>query len=318
MNPLSLLKRWSLFLAAFLVLGSIGVHGQAADSESKTIRVLTVGNSFADNALTYLKDLAEAAGHTLIAGKANLGGCTFERHWRHVAAYQEDPESEEGSPYGKGKYSLDDMLKKEPWDIITIQQVSYRSHDLSTYYPYARDLYNYIKARAPDAQIFAHQIWAYRVDDPRFVPKNEGKEPHTQKVMYEQVRKSYHTLIDELNLDGILPSGDAMYLADTNSEWGFVPDPDLDIASFEHPNTPTQEHSLHVGWRWREKDGTRQLTIDGHHASEAGKYLIGCVWYETLFGVDVTNNTFVPKGIAPEYAKFLRATAHQAVSQLEK
>ena len=33
--------------------------------------------------------------------------------------------------------------------------------------------------------------------------------------MYQQVRDAYHTIANELNV-GILPSGDAMYLADTN------------------------------------------------------------------------------------------------------
>ncbi|MBN2316785.1 MAG: hypothetical protein JXM79_22850 [Sedimentisphaerales bacterium] len=60
-----------------------------------------------------------------------------------------------------------------------------------------------------------HQTWAYRVDDPRFTPANEGKEPHTHAIMYQQVRQAYHPMAGKLGT-GILPSGDAMYITDTD------------------------------------------------------------------------------------------------------
>jgi hypothetical protein len=54
--------------------------------------------------------------------------------------------------------------------------------------------------------------------------------------------------------------------------------------------------------------------MDGHHANAAGQYVGACVWYEVLFGPSVVGNTFVPKGLDPAYAKFLRETAHRAVT----
>ncbi len=288
----------------------------AASAAPQTVRLLTVGNSFADNSLTYLPQIVEAAGHELIVGKANLGGCTFERHWGHVAKHEADPDDPEGSPYQGGKKSLDDLLRQDQWDFITVQQVSYKSHDLKTYQPFADNLLAYIRERAPRAKILAHQIWAYRVDDPRFKPENEGKEPHNRKVMYEQVRAAYHALAKEQKL-GIIPSGDAMYLADSDYKWGFRPDHGFDPSA--QPQTlPDQAHSLHAGWHWRKgKDGSRQLRMDGHHASAAGKYLLGCVWFEALFGESVEANAFAPDGFDPDYARFLRATAHRAFAALD-
>lgn len=284
-----------------------------ADNGKKTVRVLTIGNSFAENSLTNLSDLAEAAGHELIVGRANLGGCTLERHWKHVEAFEQDEESAEGSPYGQGKWSLDDLLKKEDWDFITVQQVSFKSHDLDTYRPYAGKLFRYIKERAPEAKILAHQIWAYRVDDPRFVPRNEGKEPHTQEEMFRQVREAYYTLVAELGLDGIIPSGDAMFAADSDPDRGYRPDEEFDFAGATYPALPVQTHSLHTGWYWgKSEEGSRKLKLDGHHASNAGKYLLSCVWFETLFEESVVNNGFAPKTLDPEYAAFLRRTAHNA------
>lgn len=307
---------FNLTLGTFLTLSLF--YSSICAGESKTVRLLTIGNSFADNALTYLPAIVESDGQTLIVSRANLGGCTMERHWKHVAAFEEDPGSKNGSPYQNGKSSLDSLLRKEPWDFITIQQVSTKSHDPATYRPFANDLHQYIKERAPDSQIMLHQIWAYRVDDPRFVAKNEGKLPHTHEIMYQQVRKAYHTLAEELNT-GIIPSGDAMYLADIDPKWGYRPDTEYDFANPVFPNLPKQTHSLHTGWHWR-KSGEKApvLRIDGHHASNAGKYLLGCLWYEMLFDRDVTAVDYVPEGIDKAYAAHLRKIAHQAAEPFRK
>jgi len=307
----TILTRWIL-LAPMICLLAVA----QTFAEPKTVRVLTVGNSFAQNALNYLPEITEAAGHELIVGQANLGGCNLERHWKHVALYEKDSASEQGAPY-RGDRSLHDLLISTEWDFVTLQQVSFLSHDLEGYYPHGRNLYEYIRERAPDSKIVAHQTWAYRVDDPRFTPANEGKEPHTHREMYEQVRAAYHQFAKDLDL-GILPSGDAMFFADTDPEWGYRPDESFDFKSAEYPHLPNQLHSLHAGWYWKKTDdGERVLKIDGHHANRSGQYLLGCVWYEVLFGESVLDNEFVPEGMDAEYAEFLRSIAHRAVAGLE-
>jgi hypothetical protein len=42
------------------------------------------------------------------------------------------------------------------------------------------------------------------------------------------------------------------------------------------------------------------------------------VWYEVLFGESAVGNAFVPKGLEPDYARFLQETAHQAVQARTK
>lgn len=305
------MKRIFCLATTFLLL--VSLNSQAGP---KTISVLTVGNSFAGNALTYLPDLAEEAGHTLVVGLANLGGCSLERHWNHAAAFEADPKSKAGSPYGGGKSSLSDLLKSRQWDFITIQQASIKSHDITTYEPFARELVKYLRERAPESKILVHQTWAYRVDDPRFSLDDKKEGPATQQEMYEQVRNAYHTVAKEFDLQ-ILPSGDAMYLADTDPKWGFRPDLGFDSKKAVYPDIPMQEHSLHTGWAWRKspKNGEWALRMDGHHASATGCFLIGATWFEVLFDESVVENPFVPEGIDVEYAKFLKSVAHRAVNK---
>ena len=303
------------FLPAELTLLLVAVLFSAdLQAEKKTVRVLTIGSSFADDALTWLPRIVAAADHQLIVGKANRGGCSLERHWNHVAANEQNPQSSEGSPYLGGKASLKVLLTREEWDFVTIQQVSYQSHDLQTFQPLNDRLHAYILQHAPNATILLHQIRAYRIDDPRFIPPNAGKEPHTHAAKHQQVRDAYHSLANRLGLQ-VLPSIAAMYRADVHSQWGYRIDSTFDSKTARYPSLPDQSHSLHVGWSWNQQaDGSHQLRMDGNHASSAGKYLPGCVWFEVLFAESVIGNSFIPEGIAVDYAAFLQQTAHETVA----
>lgn len=314
--------RFAITVRLVLPVLALAISGApvALAQESKTVRLLTVGNSFAENALVFLPKIAESAGHKLIFAKANLGGCSLERHWNHVVAYEANHDDAAGRPYGTTKKSLYELLKQDRWEVVTIQQQSLASCDPKTFLPYAVNLHEYIAKHCPGAKILAHQTWAYRVDDPLFRPAGAAKSPRSHREMYEQTRAAYRQIADQLKI-GLIPSGEAMFKADTDPKWGYRPDTSFDFAKAKAPPTlPVQEHSLHAGWGWRKnkKDTVEKLGLDGHHANIAGQYLIACVWYEVLFKDDVTKVGFVPKEVDAEYGRFLRATAHEAVAELSK
>jgi hypothetical protein len=294
--------------APFLLLFTLAA---AHADEPKTVRLFTVGNSFSNNATKYLPELAKAGGHTLVMRTASVGGAPLALHWGKAEAFEKDPTAPEGQ-YGNKK-GLKEELRAAKWDVVTIQQASIQSHDIETYRPYAKKLAEAIRAAAPDAKLMLHQTWAYRADDKRFAGVPKAGEPGTRAEMHAMLTKAYRTIAGELGA-GIVPVGDAFDLAETDPKWGFAPDKTFDPKKAEAPMLPDQSHSLHVGWKWTKgTDGRSTLSMDGHHANEAGQYLGACVFYEVLFREDVTANPFVPKGMDAEYAKFLRATAHKAV-----
>jgi hypothetical protein len=299
-----------LSLVPLLHVGSARAE-QTTGGKSKTVRLLTVGNSFSQNATRYLDDLVKAKGHTLIHRPLVIGGASMQVHWDKAQLHEKDPADPKGL---YGKKSLRAELMSDAWDYVTIQQASIKSHDLATYRPYAKLLHGTIQKAAPKAKILVHQTWAYRVDDPRFTkPTKAPGEPATQKDMYDGLTKAYQTIATELGAR-LIPVGDAMYRADTNAKWGYRSDTKFDFKNASAPSLPNQTHSLHTGWRWAAgKDGKKSLTMDGHHASVAGQYLGACVFYEVLFGESVVGNPFVPKEIDREYARFLQETAHQVV-----
>jgi hypothetical protein len=287
----------------------------AATATGKTVRVLTIGNSFSQNATKHLGDLAEASGDTLVLKGANVGGASMELHWSKAEAFEKDPKNPTGLYGGKG---LRELLAADRWDFVTIQQASIKSHDLANYRPFAARLAEYVHRYAPNAELVIHQTWEYRSDDPRFTkPSSKPGEPKTHVEMYEGLSRAYTTIADELGIRR-LPVGDAFHLAGRDETWGFRPTSDpFDPKRAQPGELPKQVHSLHVGWIWRKSrtTGKPALGMDGHHANQAGEYLGACVWYERMFGKDVTANRFVPNGLDAEFARFLRATAHQAVAQ---
>jgi hypothetical protein len=286
----------------------------AAVRDSKTVRLLTIGNSFSGNATHFLGDLAKARGYVLVHQPMSIGGAAMEVHWTKIQANEKDPKDPAGL---YGTRSLSKTLDSNDWDFVTIQQASIKSHDVETYRPYAAQLQKYVAAHAPKAELLLHQTWAYRSDDPRFAPRTPKVEPSTQEEMFTGLSKAYLAIAKELGVRRI-PVGDAFHLADTDPDWGYKPDAKFDRSTAVAPALPDQTHSLHAGYRWSaSKDGKQVLGMDGHHAGVAGEYLGACVFYEALFKESSVGNSFVPKDLKPDDAAYLQGVAHRAVAVAE-
>jgi hypothetical protein len=294
--------------AALLLYLALVVQGSAATT-AKTVKLLTIGNSFSGNATHYLGDIAKAGGNVLVHTPMSIGGAAMEVHWTKIQANEKDPQDPAGL---YGTKSLSKTLGSDEWDYVTIQQASIKSHDVDSYRPYAARLQEYVKKHAPKAELLIHQTWAYRRDDPRFAPRTPKVEPSSSEAMYEQLTGAYLAIAKELGVRR-LPVGDAFHLAETDPAWAYKVDEKFDRAKAVAPELPDQTHSLHVGWRWMSKDGKQSMQMDGHHAGVLGEYLGACVWYEVLFKESVVGNAFLPKGMKPEDAEVLQKIAHRAV-----
>ena len=284
----------------------------ASSLDARTVRLLTIGNSFSRNATHHLGDLAKAGGHELIHRPIIVGGASLEVHAEKARRNSEDPKAKEGR-YTDGA-SLAELIQADTWDVVTIQQASFKSHNLATYQPFADQLADLVRRLAPQARLHVHQTWAYRSDDPRFTkPSGQPGEPTTRQEMHQWLSAAYRATAARLQAV-LLPVGDAFDLADSDPRQGFHSDTAFDFSKAQPPALPDQTHSLHVGWRWvKDKSGKSELKMDGHHANLAGEYLGACVWYEILFGDSPVGLRFIPTGLDPGYARFLQETAHRAV-----
>ena len=305
------MKAFVLFAALLFCVSSFA-------GEAKTVKLLTIGNSFSANATHNLGDLAKAGGYTLIHQPLVIGGASFQVHAEKAHKHEADPNNKAGL-YTSGR-GLKENLELQKWDYVTIQQASILSHDFATYQPSAGWLRDYAAKYAPQAKLLVHETWEYRKDDPRFTKSSDKPgEPRTQEEMYTGLLAAYDKIAAEFGAR-IIPTGDAFHLADTDPTWAYQIDTTFDPKAAKQPELPNQTHSLHVGWRWaKPKNGGKiALSMDGHHASMAGEYLGACVWYEVLFGESAVGNTFVPKGLESDYARYLQETAHRAVVERTK
>ena len=283
----------------------------------KTIRLLTIGNSFAENALTYLANIAASSGKVQVEeGRANLGGCSLEKHWNLAVYTERQPDFK---PYQLGKapdgspctMTLQEALAAKPWDYVSLQQVSWRSPRRESFQPHLDRLHGMIRRLAPQAQVLLHQTWAYRSDSTYF-PENGL----TQELMFERIRDNYLHYSKALNCR-VIPAGAAVQRAGRAEGRTFAwPDPAFNYQTARAPELPKQDHSLAVGWHWaiaNTAEGIPELRNDPNHLNAEGCYLIGCVWFECLTGLSAIETSFAPKGMDPDSVAFFRTVAHETV-----
>ncbi|MRS63389.1 DUF4886 domain-containing protein [Larkinella terrae] len=300
-----------------LFTGNLAISQTAAPvsadgkKNGKPLHLFIIGNSFSGNAARYLRELSEEGGHPLTIGRAELGGCSLQRHWELAEAAEANPDDPKGKAYN-GK-SLKMLLSEGVWDVVTLQQYSMLSGDVETYRPYARKLYDYIRKLQPSAKIVFHQTWAYRSDADGFGQVATGKLAQSEKEMWEKSREAYHTIARELGAP-IIPTGDAFWQLSSDRKWGYRKDTGFDFSKPQPPNLPNQDHSLHMGYRWN----NAKLEFDSHHASPAGCYLGSLVWYGFLFGESPVNLKFVPETVPADFAAQLRKTAWSTVKKIKQ
>jgi hypothetical protein len=182
----------SLFIAVFLTV-----------SEAKTVKLLTIGNSFSNNATTYLTAIANSVpGCELSLTRADIGGCSLEKHAALIRECEANPALK---PYFK-RYTLKELLQQKIYDVITIQQVSHQSFRAQSYQPHAAELLAFIRKHAPDAQVMIHQTWAYAPDCERLL-----KFDITRDEMHAGLVECYNRLAQEAGIIRLLRSGEAFY-----------------------------------------------------------------------------------------------------------
>jgi len=295
-----------------------------------SLKVLTIGNSFTDSLNRYFKSVVESVnGCTLLFDRANHGGCELHRHWSYISNEEADNVYR---MYQNYTCKMREVLAREQWDIVTIQQASHFSWRPETYQPFAGLICDYIRKHAPQAQIVIQQTWAYRADHPRFAPQGlwdfsvydhtrkfgidlpAGTIALTQTEMYEQLTIAYSKLAAELALP-IIPTGYAVQLARAAEPEPFHNYPVELLQKLRWPDLPPQAGDV-VGSCWWEKiqaSGELEIIRDLIHLNRRGEYLQACVWFAFLYQHPTSEITFAPAELSNRDAAALREIAQRAV-----
>ena len=282
----------ALLAFTFFLTPVLHAASPADQAPRATVKLLTVGNSFADNSTHFLPALSKAGGKKLTLYRANLGGHSLQQHVSYIEAFEANPDDPKGSPYmvnpvtekGNG-ISLREALQSNTWDVVTIQQVSQLAPQYDTYQPYAGKLIAYIHQYAPQAQILVQETWAYPEDSPRY---SDPKLPylHNPETMYQGLKAAYSQLSVDTGLS-LIPVGDAFHA----------------VLTGPHP----------IRMHGKTAEGKGDI-----HANANGEFLGAAMFYEMIFRDSVLSNPYVPEGVTPEDAKMLREVAHETVAKAAK
>ena len=125
------------------------------------MKILALGNSFSEDATAYLEGIAP----TLYVRNLHIAGCSLEMHAAHLAAG--DPAyvfEENAKAIDAARVAANEVMKREPWDVITVQQASHFSGLPETYEPHLTRVIEAIRTIRPGARIVFHETWAYAKD----------------------------------------------------------------------------------------------------------------------------------------------------------
>lgn len=237
----------------YLVRSCKGCGEKETKEGNLKMNVLSIGNSFSQDAQRYLHQIAAEDGFDLQVANLYYSGCSLATHYSNMqngnAAYNYDINGATSGP----KISLEEALEKQDWDVVTLQQVSGDSPDYSTYQPYLDELVAYVRTYAPNAKIVIHQTWAYEKGSWKLDGAGYGETENSK--MLEDIKAAIAQAAQDVNADYVIPSGELFGKLLENN--------------------------------------VTALYRDSYHASTGiGRYALGLLWYRALTGNSVESNTF--------------------------
>lgn len=201
--------------------------------ERATLRILSIGNSYSEDAHEFLYNIAEALSDydEIVTGNLMIGGCSLDTHYfnieNNVADYSYRKQTAQGVTTQEG-YTVLAALMEEDWDFVTIQQVSHFSGIANTI---SAEKLGYIRSFIVQncsnglVKFAWHSTWAYQQDCSY---DGFGYYNYDQQAMYEAIINVARTVIGPSGLfDVVIPSGTAVqnartgYVGDTLTRDGF-------------------------------------------------------------------------------------------------
>lgn len=238
----------------------------------KTINVLSIGNSFSQDAQRYLHELAKSEGVPMETVNLYIGGCPLERHFRNMVGDRRDYTLQVDGHHAEGfSMSIDEALTARNWDVVTLQQASHFSYQEDSYFPYIEELADYVRSMCPKAKILIHQTWGYETGSERIANHGFG----TYDEMFAEVKRCYDKAAEVIGADGILRCGEAL------------------------------QYALHHGAEKVHRDTF-------HAGLGLGRFILALVWYGYITGNDVDNvkfDAFDAEVTEAEYKVALEAAA---------
>ncbi|MBR2944364.1 MAG: DUF4886 domain-containing protein [Clostridia bacterium] len=242
------------------------------------LKILAIGNSFSDDALEYVYQVATDAGiEKITVGKLYIGGCTLATHLANAksgnSAYDYKINTA-GSWVAQGNKSIQFAVESDDWDFITFQQASGYSGIADTYDDLV-DLINIVEPLNPSARLAWHMTWAYKVGSGH---ADFPKYNNDQMTMYNAIVNAVNTkILTNDKIEIVIPSGTAVQ----NVRTSFIGD----------------------------------TTRDGYHLSYGiGRYIASMTFVKALTGLSIDNSVTRPDDVDSYELKAIIESVNNAIN----
>lgn len=262
---------------------STGADVEEPDGYKKSLKILAIGNSFADDALWYAAQTAKSLGSKNVnVGILYIGGCSIQQHAQNSASnaraytYRKTTDGKWTDNDGK---TLLQGLTDEDWDFISIQQASGTSGLASSYDASLDTLTAYVNAHKTNAQakLVFHMTWAYQGNSTHEAFPRYNSD---QTTMYNAIVQAVEMRIVESRgetFDAVIPVGTAIQ----NVRTSFIGD---------------------------------TVTRDGYHLNGLGRAVAAAAFIGAITGWPLDGLAFIPVGYDRALLPLIVESARNAVA----
>ena len=237
------------------------------DPYKNGIKILAIGNSYSEGTMQYMHVLFQKLGVTgtikivnaYISGGSLSQHATNARNGTNTGLRRQLFNASGTGPSTTTPSSLLQLIKEEPWDVITLQQASDESATASTYNADLDYLISYVNSNMthnPNFKFGWHMTWAWAKTgrDGKW-----GSNPYNNQLnMYNGICNAVQTkIVPKLNagdFDFIIPSGTAIQNARATALFG---------------------DNLNIS--------------DNTHLNALGSHVAAAMWIKTIAGYDFSN-----------------------------
>ena len=241
------------------------------------LKILAIGNSFSDDAMDHVYQVAKDAGvEKITLGKLYIGGCSLATHLANAqgdkSAYDYKVNTT-GTWTAKGNKSIKYAVESDDWDFITFQQVSGYSGVADSYDDLV-ELISIVEPLNPSARLAWHMTWAYKVGSGH---ADFSKYDKDQMTMYNAIVNAVNKKILPIdNIEFVIPSGTAIQ----NVRTSFIGD----------------------------------TTRDGYHLSYGiGRYIAAMTFVKALTGLSIDNSITRPEDVDSYELKAIIESVNNAI-----
>ena len=231
------------------------------ESGDDSINILMIANSYGDDTVQWVHEIAENMGVDVNIANLYIGGCTLSTHLTNLnnnagayefVTYNKNTKTWSRTP----NTSIATALASRDWDYVSLQQGSHES-GLANTYDIIDTIMDKVLALKNDVKFIWNMTWAYQQDSGH---TNFGNYNNDQMTMYNAIVNAVITkILTNDRIEFVVPNGTAIQ----NARTSFVGD---------------------------------KLCRDPycHLTEDFGRYIAGLTMFSKVTGLDITDITYSP------------------------